>query len=170
VLGADLLYGFVIKMCSGHARVEIAPMSIITIHYIAKGDTFSPELAEAKSGINFDSKIEPGDIGETGLYRGRPTPHGYAQKAWPDDEVELVSPHIDFFAAITKLDLAATTAGADDRVIHLDVKYGNQCNLEFSPSFVKRLALLDLTVTVSCSSDPEEVAKDEGGPIVYPKI
>jgi hypothetical protein len=145
-------------------------MTVITILYTARGDTFSPELAEAKSGINFDSKIEPGDIGKTGLYRGRPKPHGYAQKAWPDDEVDLVSPHIDFFAAITKLDLAATAAGADHRLIHLNVIYGNQCNLEFSPSFVKSLALLDLTVTVTCYSDPEEVAKDECGPIVYPKI
>lgn len=135
-------------------------MTAITVMYCASGDTFRPSLAEVESGIFFDDKGEPGDIGIRGLYRGRPTPYGHARKEWPVGEIDLVSPNTEFFDEMTRLDVASASAGADDREFNMMVTYGNQCNFEFSPTFLKSLALLDLTVTISCYSDYEEEVQD----------
>ena len=137
-------------------------MTIITVIYLARGEKFSPAAAEAATGVNFDAKVESGEIGKIGRYRGQATPYGRGQKNWEDDEIDLISPNAEFFAMIKLLDSAAVASGAVSRRVHLLVKYGTQCNFSISPSFVKNLALLELTVTVTCYSDPEEEAKDIG--------
>jgi hypothetical protein len=44
----------------------------IYAHCSLYGEEFSPTLAERESGVRFERKNEPGELGTIGRYRGKP--------------------------------------------------------------------------------------------------
>ena len=115
-----------------------------------QGDGFSPVNAEKHTGLRLEVKQEPGEIAVRGRFAGRPAPFGSAvlrgdpknREDATSEEVflRLLDAHIDSFRAV----------GATDIVIHLDVEYDTQCNLEFEPEFIAALHRIGLPVRVTC--------------------
>jgi hypothetical protein len=114
------------------------------------GDTFSPSKVEAEFGVRFQSKNEPGEIGTTGRYRGKPVPYGSACYVFGNDRSEkafrIDPPLIDLLRNRQRLQ----EAGVTDVSLHFDVAYTDQCNFEMDPAFLKAAAELDLPVTITC--------------------
>jgi hypothetical protein len=116
----------------------------------ATGTDFSPEAVEHLTGISFSKKHERGSSGTIGRYRGQPLPYGSAELASPETGMDLMVPDAPFFAAIEKLAPACSTAGATSTVLHIDVAFTDQCNIELSPEFISALARLGIPITMSC--------------------
>lgn len=120
----------------------------------ASGETFSPTAAEARSGIQFSAKGEPGETATTGRYRGQPRPYGWAELRSPSDVDG--GPGAPFLQAASALVAASTAFGASECTLHIDVAFREQCNFEMSCAAIVGLAKLGLPVTVSCFQDEAE--------------
>jgi hypothetical protein len=123
--------------------VELRP--ILTLW----GEQFSPRRAEEATGLTLVHTKEPGEIGERGRYKGLPLPYGAAfVKVPPDVEpprrlswlLECAERHL---AVLQKL-------GATLCKLHIDVRYWDQCNLEFAPHELVRIAALGVLFTITC--------------------
>ena len=119
------------------------------------GEQFSPKKAEAVTGLALSRKNEPGDIGDTGRYRGQPIPYGAASLETPETIgvsrrltwlLECVAPHVETLRRL----------GAELVRLHVEVRYQGQCNLEFSPGEVAGIAALRVAFTISCWDCTEE--------------
>ncbi len=116
----------------------------------ASGPEFSPEEAERHSGIRFSKKNEPGDLGRIGRFQGQPLPYGSGELNGPESGMDLKIPNRSFFESIERLARACLAAGATSVLLHLDVAYTEQCNLELSNEFVSALARTGVAITMSC--------------------
>lgn len=120
-----------------------------------RGDQFSPGLAEAETGLGLSQKQERGDKGQKGRYRDQPLPYGAAllevpvhieperRMAWL---LEASSRHLPVLRRL----------GASECGLHLDVRFRDQCNLEFVPEELALVATLGLPLTISCWDSSEE--------------
>lgn len=120
------------------------------------GDNFSPRKAEALTGVLFRNKNEPGDFGAIGRYRNKPLPNGRAtldstfntslRKGGTSSEewlVDILLQHIDIFRA----------CGATDFILHLDIVWKDQCNLQLDSQFIQKIGKLNIPLTLSCEED-----------------
>jgi hypothetical protein len=119
---------------------------------ILYGDYFSPMQFEANSGYRLSQKIEPGQIGTLGKYKGAPYPYGSGNL-----EFENVNESRELFAVDPRvIDLLLSRRewlvqlGVTDIRIHFDVEYEGQCNLELSCPHIGLLARLGIPVTITC--------------------
>ena len=119
------------------------------------GNTFSPKAVEAKTGIVFDKENEPGDIAISGPYRNQPTPYGSAYISLQVDPSSCDPLSPESFQILARNIPVAMEAGATDIVIHCDVDYYGQCNLEMSPEFLAGIADLGVPFTISCWLDED---------------
>lgn len=124
-----------------------------TTVFRATGSDFSPANAERVSGVSFSKKNEPGSTGTTGRYRGQPLPYGSGELVDSENEIDLQNPNVMFFAVIERIAPACLAAGATLMLLHIDVAYTDQCNIEFSHEFVAALAQLGISITMSCFED-----------------
>lgn len=70
-----------------------------------------------------------------------------------------MEPDEEFFSAARQLVEASTGAGADHSVLHLDVAFDTQCNLEFGQAFLAAVQRLGVPFTMTCyQSDVEPAA------------
>lgn len=113
------------------------------------GEHFSPRLAEEVTGLLLTKKYEPGEIAIRGRYKGQPRQYGAAEIEVPKEVesprrltllLELSAPHLE----------TLRKSGATSCHVHVDVRYWDQCNLEFEPEVLARLAALGLPFTISC--------------------
>jgi hypothetical protein len=113
------------------------------------GECFSPRRAEELTGLTLSKKDEPGEIALRGRYKGQPRPYGAAEIEVPREIasarrllwlLELSSLHLE----------SLRKSGASTCHVHVDVRYWDQCNLEFEPEEVGRIAALGLAFTISC--------------------
>jgi hypothetical protein len=124
-------------------------ISLVCILY---GENFSPAEAERRTGIKLSKTNAPGEIAPRGRYRGKPYPYGSAelreldesQQGLPDLEKSLV---VDVLTANIE---AFRGCGATDIWIDIAVGYEDQCNLEFTPSFLTKVARLGIPVALTC--------------------
>ena len=117
------------------------------------GDKFSPAKFATLSSVKPADAGEPGVIGKVGRYRGKTTPYGHAtievsnqaDKNWSrfDDLLTLIESCID----------ALREAGAEDITLSCSLFHDGQCNFEFSHDQLKRIARLEIDMTISCYSD-----------------
>lgn len=124
------------------------------------GASFSPADAESKTGLVFSDPVEPGARGRSGRYKGKPTPYGSARLDTSDDApwstklhglLELLETHI----------AALRECGAEDiRLTHAYFHDG-QCNHEFSPEEMRRIARLEISLCISCYEDDESSTPNE---------
>jgi hypothetical protein len=113
------------------------------------GASFSPHAAELATGLELTKKVEPGEIALRGRYKGKPRPYGAAEISVPQETppsarlsslLQLSAPHLEALKRI----------GASCCHVHIDVRYWDQCNLEFEPAEIRRIAELGLALTISC--------------------
>ena len=123
--------------------VELRP--ILTLW----GEQFSPRRAEEATGLTLTHKNEPGEISLRGRYKGLPLPYGSAFVEVPAD-VEPAR-RLPWLIECAEGHLAALQAlGASLCKLHVDVRYWDQCNLEFNPRELARIAALGVLFTITC--------------------
>lgn len=122
----------------------------ISLVFRAMGERFSPGVAEVQTGILFSKKNERGDIGDCGRYKGQPIPYGSGDLREPSDNSDLVIPSDAFFKALNILVPVCRKAMADSMLLHIDVAFEDQCNMELSEHFLRAVSKLGIPVTVSC--------------------
>jgi len=118
------------------------------------GETFSPILAERRTGISFTSRNEPGEIATVGRHKGQPLPYGSGELIYANTGPEPSVSLSQLLDAATILIPACRDASATSSVLHLDVAFEEQCNIEMSAEFLGRVAALGLPLTISCFEDP----------------
>jgi hypothetical protein len=121
-------------------------------YWAISGAEFSPSAAERVTQVLFTEKTEPGEIGARGRYRGRPAPQGWGQCAFavsPED-ADLVSAHSEVLVTFERCVPMYRAAGAQEIMLHFNVSYSNQCNLQLSAPLLRRLAELGVDVTLTC--------------------
>ncbi|WP_320044676.1 hypothetical protein [uncultured Desulfobacter sp.] len=116
------------------------------------GDQFSPMVVEEETGIHFDYKNEPGEIGKTGRYKGVAIPCGSGEIAFSETgaSADLLSPDAPILEIIEKHQSSFSAAGATEIVLIINVFYKGQCNIEQSHKLLKRLAMLKVDLSISC--------------------
>lgn len=117
----------------------------------ASGEDFSPAAAEARSGIQFSEKGEPGEIATTGRARGQPRPYRWAELRSPN--APNGGPSAAFVRAASALAAASVACGASECTVHIDVAFRDQLNFELSRSSIAGLAKIGLPVTISYLHD-----------------
>jgi len=125
------------------------------------GDSLSPKAIEEKTKILFKKKNEPGDIGNTGKYRGTPIPYGSATLQPTDELMQTSSKEaLKWLLGLVKANLDIFRKnGASDVTLDLVVFHDGQCNLEFSVDELRRIAELGLPLTLSTYECPDVVEK-----------
>jgi len=117
------------------------------------GDKFSPTVFAKISPVKLIAVNEPGEIGNSGRYKGKPTPYGAAtievshkaEKDWSrfDDLLTVLESCID----------ALREAGAEDITLMCSLFHDGQCNFGFSQDELKRIAALKVDLPISCYND-----------------
>ncbi len=130
-------------------------------HIALCGDTFSPAKAEHLTGLRFSQKHEPGQIATWGRFKGKPYPFGAATLVSPKGLsasqalawlLDAVEPHVETLKQL----------GADDNAFHITYAYESQCNLEFEPNLLARLAQPGFRLTITCYQSDSEFVNLEG--------
>jgi hypothetical protein len=120
-------------------------------HITLSGARFSPSKFENEAGISFSTKHEKGDISPN---LGKEYDFGYGQLEAPDvlnnsEKIEwlldLILPHINLLESM----------GVEEKVLHIDVGYNSQCNIEYRPEVIKKLHKFGGHLTLSCFEDDE---------------
>jgi hypothetical protein len=128
------------------------PSVQVTGHWIVSGAEFSPSAAERVTHILFTEKIEPAEICIRGRYRGRPAPGGWGKREFsiPPEHADLVASNSEVLATLERCMSAYRTAGAQEVVLHFNVSYFGQCNIQLTAPLLLRLASLGVDVTLTC--------------------
>ena len=125
----------------------------VETYYVARGPSFSPRAAAVEQGVEYEDAHDPGDPGTR-----RPEPHsdGYARWMLEAPGTSILDSDYPWDAAERAVALCRRH-GADQIVIYVTIGYTAQCNFEFSPQTMARVAQLGATLAVSCyeSDRPE---------------
>jgi hypothetical protein len=116
-----------------------------------QGKTFSPLSAEKATKLPFSDKCEVGQLGLVGRLQGKPIPYGACvlrfskMSSLPygarlEQMIGSLEKHID----------TLKECGAQDVVLRMVVSYEAQCNLEFSPVEMNRLAIMGVHFAITC--------------------
>jgi hypothetical protein len=124
-----------------------------TLVLCASGSTFSPAAAEERAGVSFSRKNEHGDLGVIGRYKGQAIPYGSADLFDMENGTDLAAPRAQFFDAIERAVPECEAAGATSIVLHINVAFSGQCNIEMSPGFIASVARLGIPLTLTCFED-----------------
>jgi hypothetical protein len=122
------------------------------------GRHFSPAKLGQMTGHPVENSNEPESIGNTGKYRGKPIPYGAGEWRFSTGKDMPYGPV--FETAVQMLERyihEMRQCGAEEIVLHFQVYYASQCNLEFSPSELNRISSLCVPFTISC----EQLAGEE---------
>ena len=125
----------------------------LNITFRAYGVGFSPAVVARQTGVPFSRSNEPGSIGVIGRYRDQSVPYGSAELVCPEVCADLIIPDAWFFPALKRITPACLAAGATEVVLHVDVAFTDQCNLEMSSGFASSIADLGITLTMTCYDD-----------------
>jgi hypothetical protein len=113
------------------------------------GERFSPRRAEEAIGLPLARAKEPGEMGLRGRCKGLPLPYGAAFVKVPPN-VESAG-RLPWLIEWAERHLPAPGASVATLCkLHLDVLYWDQCNLEFDPQQLARIAILGLLFTITC--------------------
>ncbi len=112
---------------------------IITCSF--SGNNFNPKTLLSK-GLNLKNIIEKGTILSKGRYKNKKSPYSHAEISSNDLSalLRLIDENI----------IEIRDAGAEELIIHADLKYQGQCNWEISKVQLKKIAELDIALTISC--------------------
>lgn len=118
------------------------------------GEAFAPSLVP----FNFSEQQDPGDIGTTGKFKGRPLPYGSASYRVPAD-VENADRIKHLVAVVKPLLAAIREAGATEWHVSIGRVFDGQCNEEYSQEELLLIASLQCGLVYSAyeSSENEEM-------------
>jgi hypothetical protein len=121
-------------------------------YWTVRGKEFSPSAAEQITQILFSEKSEPGEICVRGRHRGKPAPEGWGKHDFslPPEGSDLVSSNSEVLTALERCLPVYRAAGAQEVVLHFNVSYSNQCNLQLSAALIHKLANLGIDITLTC--------------------
>lgn len=117
---------------------------------ILVGTNFSPSAAEVAAGVRFSKTSKKGEQGSVGRYKGQPLPYGSAELDADRGPEFLTAVDQSFFAKAAALAEAARSQGDLDVLLHIDVEYFGQCNLEIAPAVLAAFHALGGPLTISC--------------------
>lgn len=141
---------------SGELEMNIpSDQFMISCHFIGKN--FSPRIASEKTGIQFYTQTEVGEMERIGK---RIATYGDASFEPPLEFQQMENPYIGLFWMVDTLTEHIDTlrsCGADDIYIDLGVVYHLDVKLEFEPDFLMKLANLKIPFLIS--GYKEEVAE-----------
>jgi len=114
-----------------------------------QGENFSPKKAMEITGLNFIETNEPGDIGERGRYKNKPTPFGYGRLEPPEnipneDRILWLANELN-----GKLE-ALYDLGSDEPHFYIGYFYKNQCNCELTKEELAAISKLGIAFCFSC--------------------
>jgi hypothetical protein len=125
------------------------------------GTSFSPSTAERETGLPFHFKNEVGEIGSLGRYRGESLPYGSSTLFPPYQATKDNAAYGTEWLADVVLKHRAQyeAAGATEMTLSLRVIHDGQCNLEFSPQLLRKIANSGMLLILSCYEDAGYVQK-----------
>ena len=113
------------------------------------GKDFSPKKAEDATDIVFNQKIEVGDLGDTGKFKGKPTPYGSASLEAPigtDDVDKIMKIYNILKGRIERM----YEFGLEKAHFHIGYFYKDQCNCSLSKQEIKAISDLGIDFLFSC--------------------
>lgn len=123
-------------------------------YFTLSGQKFSPNEFEQELNVKLEEKIEPGEICKFGRYKNKVSANGMAVLRLSSDEVGnfaetdiLTSPILKIFMVNRK---KIEKIGIENIIFHINIAYKDQCNLELSNIFLKKLYELKVPVTITC--------------------
>jgi hypothetical protein len=119
------------------------------LYCLLQGDTFSPSLAQERTGLLLVDANEPGEVAPSGRYEGRALRYGSAMRVLLDEDLapgaSSLAPLRELKARLPELRALGATAS-----LYLVVAYERQCDFALSPEELAELAALGLPLAVSC--------------------
>jgi hypothetical protein len=123
------------------------------LYCLLQGESFSPSLAEARTGLCWANQNEPGALATSGRYQGKPLPYGSAMLVLLDDDLQPDASPLEPLRTLKEKLPELRAAGATEATLYLVVAYETQCDFEFTPEELGALASVGLTLGVSCYRD-----------------
>ncbi len=129
----------------------------VSAYCLISGRAFSPELARQKTGLSFSETHSVGEVGVLGKYKNKPFDFGFARL---DDDLSTID-----VASFSKRPLVKDlllhletlrACGAEQIVLHYDIAYLDQCNIELRSEDLKTLASTGIDVTFTCYPDSSQ--------------
>lgn len=111
-----------------------------------QGKAFSPKLASRHLGISMKNATEPGQLMQSGRYKGRPCPDGRAIFDGGDGNLDKLIERLPILSGKLRAD------GAEDLVLFVFIEYEEQCNWELSVEQIEQLAQAKVPLAVTCSA------------------
>src|SRR3712207_5064684 len=102
------------------------------LYCLLQGYTFSPSLAEARTGLLLLDQNEPGDVAPSGRYEGKSLPYGSAMLVLLDDDLEPGASALESLRAL-KARLPELKALGATASLFLVVAYERECHFALSP-------------------------------------
>ncbi len=123
----------------------------VDISCCIQGESFSPLSAEKVTSLPFSDKCEVGQLGKVGRFKGIPIPYGSCVLRFTEMSSLPYGPRLEqMISSLEKNIISLKKCGAQDFVLRLVVSYETQCNLEFSPEEMNRIAAMGIHLTVTC--------------------
>lgn len=121
-------------------------------YWIINGPEFSPSAAERATQVRFSERTEPGEICSRGRYRGKPAPAGWGKHDFSvsQKDADLVPLNSEVLATLERCVPIYRTVGAQEIILHFNVSYSSQCNLQLTAPLIRKLANLGVDVTLTC--------------------
>jgi hypothetical protein len=121
----------------------------ISVSINFSGDKFSPTKAENVTGLIFSDKIEYGDIGIRGKYKGIAVPYGSGTLKVSKD-IDMNDRILWLTEALSGKIEALRTLGSDEPHIYIGYFYKDQCNLTLTKTEIAAISELNLEFCFSC--------------------
>jgi hypothetical protein len=130
----------------------------IDVNISLYGKDFSPSFMERTTNLNLVEKNEPGEIGTSGKYKGRPRPYGSAVLRLNSPTKEY-GPQVDsLLSRVESVAAEICESGVEEKTMWIVVtaEHGEQRNLEFSPKLMGRLSALGISLAISNYSKEQQ--------------
>jgi hypothetical protein len=123
----------------------------VDISCCIQGESFSPLAAQKISDLPLSEQCEVGQLGKVGRFQGKPIPYGACVLRFAEMNSLPYGPRLEqMIGSLEKNIDSLRKCGAQDFILRLVVSYKTQCNLEFSPLEMIKLAVMGIQFTISC--------------------
>lgn len=123
----------------------------VDISCCIQGKSFFPLAAQKATSLPISEQCEVGQLGKVGLYQGKPLPYGSCVLRFVEMSSLPYGPRFEkMIGALEKHIDSLEKCGAQDFVLRFVVAYETQCDLEFSPVEMNRLAAMGIHFTITC--------------------
>jgi hypothetical protein len=120
------------------------------LYCLLQGDTFSPALAEERTGLLLVDPNEPGQVAPSGRYEDKPLPYGSAMLVLLDDDLQPGASALESLRSLKQKLPDLRALGATDITLYLVAAYEGACHFELSPEELVALSGLGVPLAVSC--------------------